>query len=385
MGSRASVARPTAREMSGVALEGGEPSSSAALRLRALLMLGRPRTCVPGLLAFALGYGYTGAPVSGRMVLGALLALSIGLSANMHNAATDLHEDSLNLPGRRVLLATVGYETLIRSCRALGVFMFAGAAMLGWYFALFMTLALIGLHQYSAPPIRSKGRPLIGLWVFAQAVVFPFLFGWTTEPGRMLETLVASAVAPLGWTTPPPSPEAWQSFRYLGMWAFLTVWFMAKGMFKNVPDFDGDRAAGVGTSATVCTSRRRAALGATAATISAYLSLALLVGLHLEKTRILFALLWLLPVTANCVRLVRAEDGASGNRVLKTDMLISTGFMASLLLLVAPTVESAGVATAGALILVGTDLLGLDSRRQVDVSGYEMRSTPGERASSHDT
>ncbi len=36
------------------------------------------------------------------------------------------------------------------------------------------------------------------------------------------------------------------------MWFFLTLWFMAKGTFKNVPDYDGDLAAGVRTSATEC-------------------------------------------------------------------------------------------------------------------------------------
>lgn len=361
---------PRAHEVSALARGGSPVSANAIKRFRALLMLGRPRTCVPGILAFALGYSYTGAPVfSGRMVIGALLAFSIGLSANIHNAATDLHEDSLNLPGRKALLATVGHCPLIRSCRVLGLLMLVGAMVLGWYATLFVVLALVGLHQYSAPPVRSKGRPLLGLWVFAQAVVFPFLFGWTTEPGRMLETLVASMVAPLGWSAPPLLPAAWQSWRYLGMWAFLTVWFMAKGVFKNVPDYDGDRAAGVRTSATGWGTRRRAALVAMAATIAAYLSLAALVALRLEKTTILFTLLWLVPVTANCVRLVRAKDGASGNGVLRTDMLISTGFIATLLLSVAPTVESAGMVVVGGLILVGSDLLGLDSRREADVNG----------------
>ncbi len=70
--------------------------------------------------------------------------------------------------------------------------MTASAVALGAYFAVFMGLAVVGLHQYSSPPLRSKGRPILGLWVFAQAVVFPFLFGWTTAPGRMLETLLAA-------------------------------------------------------------------------------------------------------------------------------------------------------------------------------------------------
>ena len=347
-------------------------------RVRTLLMLGRPRTCVPGLVAFALGHSYTAGPaLSVRTAVGALLALSIGFSANLHNAATDLHEDGYNLPGRKRLIVSVGYRSLMRTCLVLGFAMFAGALALGAYFTLFMGLALVGLHQYSAPPVRSKGRPLLGLWVFAQAVVFPFLFGWTTDPGRMLETLIASAAAPFGWTSAPPASEASQSWRYLGMWGFLTLWFMAKGVFKNVPDFDGDRAAGVRTSATICGSRRRAAIVAAAATVSAYLSLASLVALRLEKPFVLLSLAWLGPVVANCLRLVRSRDGAEANRVLGTDMRISVGFIATLLLSVAPSVASAAFVAAGMVVLAGSDGFGLDSRRAVDATasvGPERRS-----------
>jgi 4-hydroxybenzoate polyprenyltransferase len=199
--------------------------------------------------------------------------------------------------------------------------------------------------------------------VFAQAVVFPFLFGWTTEPGRMLGTLVSALSAPLTGKS-PPAAAAHQSFRYLGMWFFLTLWFMAKGTFKNVPDYDGDRAAGVRTSATSCATRRGAALVATTATLLAYLSLSGLVALGLEAPRVLLALLWLGPVTWNCVRLARAEDASVGNGILKTDMLLSTGFITTLLLLVAPSPTSTAVAVAGAVILLGSDALGLDSRRE---------------------
>ena len=198
---------------------GGRIAATRGERLRTLIMLGRPRTCVPGLLAFALGYSYTGAPPSARMALGGVLALSIGFSANLHNVATDLYEDSRNLPGRVVLLAKIGSRLLVRVCRSLGVVMVAAAATLGAYFAVFMSLAVVGLHQYSSPPVRSKGRPILGLWVFAQAVVFPFLFGWTTNPGRMLETLLAAMTAPLRGVAPPPAAEAWQSWRYLAMWS----------------------------------------------------------------------------------------------------------------------------------------------------------------------
>ena len=358
-----------ASEMMAFVRRGGQIAATRGERLRTLIMLGRPRTCVPGLLAFALGYSYTGAPPSARMVLGAALALSIGFSANLHNVATDLYEDSRNLPGRVVLLAKLGSRTLIRVCGWLSLAMVAGAVSLGAYFAVFMGLAVVGLHQYSAPPVRSKGRPILGLWVFAQAVVFPFLFGWTTAPGRMLETLLAAMTAPLRGVAPPPAAAAWQSWRYLAMWFFLTLWFMAKGTFKNVPDYDGDLDAGIRTSATTCSSRRAAALLAAGLTVAAYASLVPLVALGLERPRILFALGWLVPVGLNCARLVRAEDGVAGNGILRADMVISSGFIATLLLLVAPRPENIAMAIVGAAILFGSDLLKLDSRRDADVKG----------------
>jgi 4-hydroxybenzoate polyprenyltransferase len=383
-GSDVSTALVQAPDLMTFVRRGGRLPATRGDRIRTLIMLGRPRTCVPGLLAFALGFSYTGAAPSARMALGACLALSIGFSANLHNVATDLHEDSRNLPGRVTLLGKVGSRWLVVACRALGVAMMAGAVALGAYFTLFMGLAVVGLHQYSSPPVRSKGRPILGLWVFAQAVVFPFLFGWTTAPGRMLETLLAAMTAPLRSVPPPPAEVAWPSWRYLAMWFFLTLWFMAKGTFKNVPDYDGDLAAGVRTSATECRDRRSAARLAAGLTVAAYLSLVPLVVFGLERPRILFALVWLVPVIANCVRLVRAGDGASSNAVLTTDMRISSGFIATLLLLEAPRPENLAFVVIGAAILFGSDLLELDSRREADVcrgiipeSGVQLRGSRG--------
>lgn len=353
-------------EMADSVRRGGNVTTHMVERIRLLATLGRPRTCVPGLLAYALGYSYTGAAPSFRVVLGAALSLAIGFSANLHNTATDLQEDSHNLPGRVFLVSKVGYDALLRVCRWLGAAMLLGGVLLGAHFAVFMALAVAGLHQYSAPPVRSKGRPLLGLWVFAQAVVFPFLFGWTTAPGDMLSTLLRSLSSPwLGHA--PPAEAALESYRYLGMWFFLTLWFMAKGTFKNVPDFEGDRAAGVRTSATVFGTRRSAALVSTAVTIAAYTALSGLVALGFEKPRVLLALLWLVPVTWNAVQLIRADASAHSNRLLKTDMLLSSGFIASLLLLVATTWMSVAFVLAGAFLLFGSDLFGLDSRREAHV------------------
>ena len=184
----------------------------------------------------------------------------------------------------------------------------------------------------------------------------------------MLETLVASIGATLHLGAAPPWQAAWQSWRYLGMWLFLTLWFMAKGCFKNVPDYSGDRAAGLRTSATVFATRRDAALAAAVATGAAYLSLGVLVAAGFERPAILGALAWLFPVMGNCARLVRAEDPSAGNDVLRADMALSTGFIATLLLLVDPRPVNVALAVGAGLVILGSDLVGLDSRRRQDAS-----------------
>lgn len=315
----------------------------AALPL--LLMLGRPRTCVPGLLAYAFGFSYTGAPFSPKIILGGLLSFLIGFSANLHNAYTDLDEDARNLPGRGWLIARLGMRRLLASLVAADVLMIASSALMGVDFLIVMILAVIGLHQYSFRPLRMKARAVIGLYVFAQAVIFPFMFGWLTE--RSAATLLSRAP-------------------YVGMMVFLSLWFVAKGMFKNVPDFYGDRAAGLRTSATVFPTRRAAAVACTVATIAAYLSLVVVVGIGLAPIRFLVALIWLPVVAVQCTRLIVVDDTAAGNDILRADMLVSSGFLSTLLLMGVPAWLGVCTAVTGGLVLLGSDRLRIDSRRTED-------------------
>ncbi len=310
-----------------------------------LLMLGRPRTCVPGLLAYAFGFSYAEAPFSPKVILGALLAFLIGFSANLHNTYTDLDEDARNLPGRGWLLARFGMPRLLVSLAAIDAFMIASSALISTEFLIVMVFAVVGLHQYSFPPLRMKARTVLGLYVFAQAVVFPFMFGWLTE--RHVSTLLSR-----------PS--------YVAMMIFLFLWFVAKGMFKNVPDFYGDRTAGLRTSATVFPTWRSAAIACAAATITAYLSLIVIVAVGLAPVRFLAALVWLPIVAVQCKRLIATDDPAEGNQILRVDMLVSSGFLGTLLLLGVPAWLGLGAALTGGLVLLGSDRLHLDSRRAQD-------------------
>ena len=339
-------------------------------RVRILLCLGRPRTCVPGTIAYALGFSYTGAEPQWTFVLGALLSFLVSFSANLHNALSDGREDALNLPGRAHLITRLGV-TALRTCLAgISAFMLVGAAVISPWFLLAMGGAVIGLHQYSFPPMRAKANPVLGLLIFAQAVGFPFIFGLGTAPDAVLASFHASFIAPVMRGDLPVIWSALDQNRYAGMFVFLVVWFVAKGFVKNVPDYEGDRAAGLVTSATIFATHGYAAVTAKWITLAAYVSLIALVLLRLETPVIVAALVvWLPLVWVNMNRLVRAVTAEAANAVLKIDMTISSCFCATLLGLVSPTWYNGLLILAALGILVASDRLAIDSRRTVELSG----------------
>lgn len=331
------------QQVAAVRRGGGTASPAAAARL--IVTLGRPRTCVPGLVAFALGLGH--APASpARALPAALLALLVGFSANLHNTYTDVEEDSRNLPGRMWTLYRLGLRRLAWTLVALNALMLAIAALYGLAFAVFTLVGLAALHQYSFRPLRLKARPLLGLYVFAQAVIGPFLIGWFVGLGDVRV----------------PDRAAWT------MLAFLFAWFVAKGLVKNVPDYDGDRAAGLRTSATLFASRRAAARCAAAATVAVYLCLPVLVVAGASPARVLWAMPWTLVAAYQGRRLVRARDAAAANALLRSDMAMSSAFLATILLLQEPHWSSVAVIAAGAVLIAGSDLLAMDSRRDADAA-----------------
>lgn len=352
-------------------------TTSFTTKAIALIMLGRPRTCIPGYITFMLGICYNEVEFSWKIILGAFLSFLIGFSANLHNAYTDIEEDVNNLPGRIFILAKYGYKNLFRTLVIMDIAMFLLSFFLGWCFVVFMVLAILGLQQYSFPPYRTKNKPLIGLWVFAQAVVFPFVFGWAIKP-EPLNAVVFPAILfgehVLEWNQLIPraftdrfDPVAITGRKYLGMYFFLTLWFMAKGLYKNVPDYIGDKMAGVRSSATIFHNQRNAALFASAATIFVYMMLPFFIWQGALLPRAGFALIWIIPVLVSCRNLANATTQMEGNRCLKYDMLISIGFISTILLLQFPQLFNFVYFAIGIIILVASDILNVDSRRAKDV------------------
>lgn len=355
----------------------GNSTKDSLTRLIALIMLGRPRTCIPGYITFMLGACYNEVGFSSKFVLAALLSFLIGFSSNLHNAYTDIEEDVNNLPGRIYVLAKYGYNSLFRTLIFLDALMLLLSFFLGTYFIIFMVLAIVGLQQYSFPPYRTKTKPFIGLWVFSQAVVFPFIFGWVIRPEPLNKVAIppvffgAESWALINWIpavlTSSGDPIVVAGQKYLGMYVFLTLWFMAKGLYKNVPDYHGDKLAGIRSSATIFDSQMKAAFFASAATLFVYLLIPVFVWQGSLQPNALYALLWLIPVVISCGNLIRSKSQREGNKCLKMDMLISIGFIVTVLLLQFPTALSLSYAAGGIIILVVSDLLNMDSRRSKDV------------------
>jgi 4-hydroxybenzoate polyprenyltransferase len=326
-------------------------TASRTQRLRALLLLSRPRTWPASVLAFALGAHFAGADrLSWRIVVAIGVTMLIVFAANVQNVFSDLEEDARNLPGRSYLVAQVGYDSLLRVALGTTAAVVGLAAPVGGRFLATAIISAVGLAEYSFRPVRAKARPVLGIFVFSQAIGFPLLLGW----------YAVSSAAPV------------HDRPLLATWVFLTTLWLAKGMFKNVPDFYGDAAAGLTTSATFFGSWRRAALAVGAATVAAYAVLAAIVAAGYLPPRAAFGLVVVPFALWNIRRLIAAENATAGNRVLMLDMIVSCGFLVLLMLLIAPTLVSALAVAITVLLFVLGDLLQLDSRRPQDI----VASTP---------
>ncbi|MFF0488827.1 UbiA family prenyltransferase [Nocardia sp. NPDC004068] len=325
----------------------GDPELPVADRVRVFVAFARPRTCVPMILAFQLGLEFAGIHQDWRTALGSVAFFAIGMIANLFNIYSDIGEDSANLPMRVFRLIGYGRARLLRDTVALCALTLLAAAFSTPLFLGAVVLALVGAHQYSLRPLRLKERPVLGILLFATVVAYPFV------------SIVALA---------PDALARLKDWRLLVAGLYLLVWFCAKGLVKNVPDFAGDAAVRLSTSATVSASRARAARTAAVVTLVVYAGVAVPIAVGAFPIRVLFALLWLPVIAWQGVRLIRADTMSAGNAVLRTDMLVSTGFLASLVLLIDPAPANIAVVAVGAVLIVVADLLRLDSRTERDAA-----------------
>lgn len=323
----------------------------------ALWQLSRPRTCLVGVLAFSFGFENTGASWHPDLWAGYLATFLISAVANVHNSYTDYAEDALNLPGRARLVSRLGIPTA-RAFVACGL---VAIALLAWLIDWrLLVVALITnplILSYSAHPVRAKARPFLGLLIFSMVVSVPYLYG----------ALAAEAHG---------AAFSWR--RSLGWMVFLTILFFAKGLVKNVPDYEGDKTAGLRTSATVLPTRDAAARVAVAATWVAYLTYPAFIFLAGGNRSLLWVCLALPFTLWHVTRMGKDRDAAYLNSVLKWDMSMSVLFLALLSIFPTLSVASLLCATGCLLVLVTADLIGADSRAPAHLPPTASREGVGD-------
>lgn len=305
--------------------------------------LSRPRTCLVSVLAFVFGMEVTGGEWGPRSATGIAVTLLVPVVANLHNAYTDVAEDEANLPGRAALVRAAGLGRLKTAVwTGLALIVLAGTYMGVSQLILAVTGSPL-LIAYSAPPIRAKGRPVLGLVIFSLVIAFPFAAG-AIVTNTWWEWRTPWTVTTMGWL------------------ACFVVFFIAKGLVKNVPDFHGDAEAGLRTSATVMGTPRRAARIAVLGTWIAYALLPITVHLTESSVTMNLILPWAVVAAWHVTRLLKSDSPAFLNGVLKWDMVVTVVTLSILALTPRMSVIAVVTVAGCALVLIAADLIGRDSR-----------------------
>lgn len=289
------------------------PSSG---RLLDLVKLARPRTWFFIVFSYVIGWLLSGAVLSGRFFVGLTISLIGVVNVNLLNAYTDQEEDLINLPHRVAMLDRVGEKNLIAVIATLyGAATLLTLVMPFWYKVVYVVSAFDAIF-YSLPPLRLKGGPISSLVSFAGAVFLPAVGAWTLVNDVM--------------STPP-------------VIFFLGYVFLTYCTLKNIPDYDGDRLAGLRTSATIFSSKKKASYAAAALLLSPYPLLVALTSLGIMEAKYNL-LLGLLPVIGYiCYGVINAETYEEHEKFHTLGLIYMVAFLASTLLTIAPTLRTFGL------------------------------------------
>lgn len=304
--------------------------------VRKLLVLGRPRTWFFSYFACLAGLAMGAQTPSLSVTAIALVLFSITTAAtNQLNAYTDRDEDEANLPGRVSMVDYVG-PTRLRNV-ALGSFVLVVcvAFAVDVLFGVVMTIAALDCIFYSMPPLRLKARPLASLLAFSGAFGFPLLAGY----------LLSSPTI----SVPP-------------IVAIMTFWFFTYGAVKNLPDYHGDKDAGLRTPATIFDTRRDAVVFAATLLLAPFPLVAGAALTGLVETKYLVLLVFV-PVLGYILQKTFDSDTAKELEIAHTDgFFYAVSVSAVFFLLQTQSLPAVALVAAPIALLGVIEKAGFDSR-----------------------
>lgn len=301
--------------------------------LKTTLKLARPRTWIFVVLSYIIGW--SGISLSFDFFAGMIAFIMLVVNVNLLNAYTDVEEDSKNLPFRVNLVEQIGQRNLLRLCALLYLIAIAIAILLSILFFLVFIVAMLDTIFYSVKPLRLKANPVLSLLAFSGAVFFPSLGGLVLN-GYLQQKLILIFL--------------------------LSYFFLVYGTIKNIPDFEGDKKAGLKTTATIFDTRKKAIQFAMVLLLSPYFLLSILLITNALNSIFSVLLLFLPWVCLLCYKLIGAEEFDKLEKLHTYGFFYQTGILLTSLLLIDPSVLTIVLSVATLIILITIQFLRLDSR-----------------------
>ena len=272
-----------------------------------VVKLARPRTWVFVILAFMIGWSLTGNSFSVNYVIGLVIFVLLVACVNIINAYTDYDEDRINLPQRVKMIEQIGYRRLPYIVATLSIFCFVLSLTMNIIFFIIFIIALFNGLFYSLRPLRFKSNPVLSLVSFSGAVIFPLLGAWVITREFLSIPL---------------------------LFVLLSYSFLVYGTVKNLPDYQGDKEAGLKTSATVFSTIKKAITIATFLLLSPYALLVVFVILNTLEYKFLW-LMTLVPfIVLICYRALTQFNTKSLEKVHTYGFFYEVGVLCLTLFLV---------------------------------------------------
>ena len=300
-----------------------------------ILNLARPRTWAFAMASYLFAYtAGLGSSLLQALAGSVLFGILTG-ATNLINAHTDRSEDAINNPQRLAWLERIGRRNVVLAIVAFYLASFLLAIPFGSVFMAITAVAIFVSLFYSLHPLRFKRHPVLALISFSAAVGLPFLAG------------LAAA-------------DLFNPFNPL--FIALTYFMLTYGAVKNIPDYAGDRAAGLKTTATVFTSLKHAINANVALSISPFLVISGLVSVGLLETVYLLNLALLGFPIYFAIANHRATSKAVYERVHTLNFAYAVSFILFNYLLTVQTYVSIGIALSIIAFIFLVSKLKVDSR-----------------------
>lgn len=310
---------------------------SRAYKLVLILRLARPRTWMFAVISYVFAYLNGSSQIPWQLVAGATLFSILTGATNMINAHTDIEEDRTNNPMRITWIERLGVKNLINVIIATYSIVLFLSLPFGPIFTSIVIIAIFDSVLYSLPPIRFKRHPITALIAFSGAIGLPYLAG-------------LAAINELNLTDP---------------WFILfTIFMLAYGTVKNVPDYLGDQIAGLKTTITAFSDFKKAMKVNTALLLSPYFLIVFLVGAGiLSKLYLLNMVLMIFPIYW-AFRNLRTNNRSELEKFHTYGFVYAISFFLFNLVLRFPSLTSMGIVLFVTSTISLTRKLNIDSRKE---------------------